>query len=284
MNPLQKKCLVASAGTHSLLLLILVLGSAFFVAQPVTRPTQVLKVIPSILVDDAMAGGGGDPNVAPSDDKIKGDVPIPLPPPQAPPKKEPPKKEKELPKEPPAETTKKTREPAAADAEPKKSTKPSISLADLKPVSPSTRAQRDADKARAAQAAADRALADQLGQTAQSLRSGFAQGTAVQVHGTGGPAYGNYESLVRARYDDAWLIAENVGDENTTTKVSVTIARDGDVIDAKIIQRSGNAAFDRTVQQALERVQFVAPFPAGPKDNKRTFIINFNLRGRKLAG
>src|SRR5437588_11991967 len=79
MNRLAKKCLVASVGTHSLLLLILIFGSAFFVSQDKTPSPPVLKAVPTRLIDNALAGGGGSPKVAPSDAQEKGAQVVPQP-------------------------------------------------------------------------------------------------------------------------------------------------------------------------------------------------------------
>ena len=51
MNRLQKKCVIATAGFHLLLLVILFVGPAFFCAEPKPDDTQVLDVIPANLVD-----------------------------------------------------------------------------------------------------------------------------------------------------------------------------------------------------------------------------------------
>ena len=57
MNRLQKKCLIATAGFHLLLVLILVFGSAFFTSHPKPDNTQLLDVIPANLIDAALSSG-----------------------------------------------------------------------------------------------------------------------------------------------------------------------------------------------------------------------------------
>ena len=57
MNRLQKKCVIATAGFHLLLLLILVFGSAFFSPRPKPDDTQLLDVIPANLIDAAFNSG-----------------------------------------------------------------------------------------------------------------------------------------------------------------------------------------------------------------------------------
>jgi hypothetical protein len=57
MNRLQKKCLIATAGFHLLLLVILLVGPAFFAPKPKVDETQVLDVIPANILDDALNSG-----------------------------------------------------------------------------------------------------------------------------------------------------------------------------------------------------------------------------------
>ena len=75
MNRLQKKCAIATAGIHLLLLTILVVGPAFFSPQPKATDTQVLDVIPANLIDAALNSGirGATPPAP---------APVVVPPPQ----------------------------------------------------------------------------------------------------------------------------------------------------------------------------------------------------------
>ncbi len=57
MNRLEKKCLIATAGFHLLLLVILFVGPAFFSSKPKPDDSQVLDVIPANLVDAAVSSG-----------------------------------------------------------------------------------------------------------------------------------------------------------------------------------------------------------------------------------
>ena len=63
-----------------------------------------------------------------------------------------------------------------------------------------------------------------------------------------------------------------------------TIANNGRVISARIIERSGDGGVDRSVQKTLDRVTEIAPFPDGSTDRERTYIINFNLKAKRLLG
>jgi len=67
--------------------------------------------------------------------------------------------------------------------------------------------------------------------------------------------------------------------------VEVVIARDGHIVSQRILTRSGNAAMDRSVQRALDKVKAsgLNPFPPGTRDDEKTFNIKFNLKSRKLT-
>ena len=57
MNRLQKKCVIVTAGIHLLLLLILIVGPAFFSPKPKDDDLQVLDVIPANLIDAPFNSG-----------------------------------------------------------------------------------------------------------------------------------------------------------------------------------------------------------------------------------
>src|SRR5712671_943640 len=72
MDTLQKRCFMASVGMHGFLALVLVFGSAFFVAHQPPRDYSSLRVIPSRFVDGP-SGGGGNPKLPDTNEKQKGD-------------------------------------------------------------------------------------------------------------------------------------------------------------------------------------------------------------------
>src|SRR6186713_412561 len=132
MDRLQKKCFVASCGMHVVLVLVVIFGAAFFSPDKKAPPVEDLKMIPSKLIDDALSGGGGNPKIAPSDAKIKGDTLDPVPPQPVKPQPEPPKPkviEKPQPKPPEPtppkiETPKPTVKTSVPKDPPKTTTKP----------------------------------------------------------------------------------------------------------------------------------------------------------------
>src|SRR5262245_1617797 len=92
MTRLEKKCFLASAALHGLLVVVLLFGAAFLGPSKEKPLINRMNVVPSRLVDAALSGGGGNPNLARTDEQVKGSTlnpadssPAPLPPPPKPP-------------------------------------------------------------------------------------------------------------------------------------------------------------------------------------------------------
>jgi len=79
-------------------------------------------------------------------------------------------------------------------------------------------------------------------------------------------------------YERAWKPLDSWPSHEHVTSASVTIARDGRVISARIVGSSGDVWMDKSVREALDRVRVVAPFENGVKEDHRTFIINFDSK------
>ena len=158
MNRLQKKCLLASSSLHGFALLLLVFGSAFFVAKEKPHTFSKLQFVPSKFVESALAGGGGNPNVARTDDVQKGLPTAPVQPPasptpvpptpqperiQPPPSKPEPVKPEPTPKR---EAPKPVETAKIKPADKPVPVKPRIDLSELKPIDRTATDKRKAQK------------------------------------------------------------------------------------------------------------------------------------------
>jgi TonB family protein len=265
MNRLQKKCVIITVGVHLLLLVILMVGPAFFSPRPKADDLQVLDVIPAILIDASYSSGVA--NAAPPP---PAPVAPPLPPPPVPvvvPPPEPPKVEKVEPVKSP--------EKLSPPDKPAK-TEPRKVLINPKLVT------RPAPKNSSAAAAAQQQRQAQAIRTAlRNLNTKLTSATTVDLPGNSSVAYANYATAVKSVYELAWILPGDVSD-NANTKVSVTIASDGTVISARIVSASDDAGLNASVQRTLERVRFIAPFPEGATEKERTYTINFNPQVKRL--
>ena len=129
-------------------------------------------------------------------------------------------------------------------------------------------------------------LESRLNSAYQSLSKNLSSGTTIEPLGPGGEPYADYGQVVKSYYDQAWIDPEDVSEDAATVKVKVVIGRDGSVNSDSIMKRSGVPALDKSVQNALDRVRLrgLPPFPEGAKESQRTYIINFNLKAKRLVG
>lgn len=292
MNRLQKKCLVASAGVHLLMALILFIGPGFISSRSKQDDMPILNFVPVKTVDELMSGGG-NPNAKPP-------APTPVQPPSQPQTQPPPQVIAPMPKpqpekvrepDPPKEIQPIKRE--ADSLEPAKDHKKieiSTTLVNRKRDTNTDKKAREEAQARQdakAEADARRRLARQIGRAADHIGSEMSDATSVEMPGPGGGGvpYANFLQNVKSVYANAWLLPDGVVDDEATTVASVTIARDGTVVSARITRLSGDSIVDRSVQATLDRVRSVgAPLPENSKDDQRTVTINFNVKAKRLLG
>src|SRR6266567_653208 len=97
MNRLQKKCFIASAGLHLLLVIILLIGPAFLGSREKAVTLQYIDIIPAKIIDAPFVGGG-NPNAKPPPPTPQVQTPViqpPAPQPLPPEKSSPPETVKE---------------------------------------------------------------------------------------------------------------------------------------------------------------------------------------------
>jgi colicin import membrane protein len=280
MSRLQKKCLIATAGTH-LLLVVLLFCSGFIKSQPQPDKTQLLDLIPPNVVEMA---------------ENRGTHSTPKPPEKLPEK--PPEKQPDPPKPP-----EKIKDPDPLPQPPEKN--PDVTLPPVKPkpqehkvevdlhkkvtITPKPNTPKDttaADEAkeqrRLEKERHDRAT--KLSQLADNLKNNLSSSTQVEIPLNSGAAAANYASVVRSVYEAAWHPPDDAANDEAVTKVSVTIARSGNVVESHIVTPSGDARVDASIRRMLDHVDFVHEFPEDMKDMQKTFIINFNLKSKRTSG
>jgi protein TonB len=271
MNRMQKKCVVASTGLHLLLVVILFIGPAFLSSNQESENRPLIDFIPLKTIDEALSGGG-NPNA-------RAQQPIAQPPAPQPQRVAP------QPVRQPAPTKPVEREPSPPKKQPAKDL-PDISLKKV--------TRREAGKpSKQKPAASSNVKASpqqtQLAKAAKdferNVRQGLSSSTTVELSGPGGGGvpYANFLDALRKRYTDAWLVPDGVTDDSATATASVTIARDGTVLNAHIIVPSGNALADQSVQAVLRRVTHAVPLPDGAEESQRTVTIKFNVKAKLLG-
>ena len=266
MNRLQKKCFIASAGFHLLLVVILFIGPAFLSSKSNSDDLPVIDYIPAKLIDAAFSNVG-TPNAKPPHPAAAAPVARsnPQPPTPKPPEPDPPKQVNKP----------STIDPESLEAshEPKK---PRIQINTTPAVD--TRERQLAD--------ARRRASELLGKAARSLSEDLSSSTSIEMPNgnSHGEAYASYAQVVKSIYEHAWLVPDDTASDDAITKATVTISNDGTVVSARIVGPSGDSVVDKSVQRTLDRVTFIAPFPDGAKEKQRTYTINFNLKAKRLLG
>ena len=278
MNRLIKKCVIATAGFHLLLLVILFVGPAFFNARQKPDDSQVLDVIPANLIDAQFNSGVKNAQPpAPTPIATPPTSPAPKPVIQPPPAPTPTLTErlekifKSDPVKPTPDLTpvekQNPKQPPKVDLHPVTRIAPKNSPA-IKPVDDSQQKLR----------------AQAFQNAARNLKNNLTPAMTVDMPGDSSAAYANYASVVKSIYEQAWVPPDDAANDEANTKVSVTIASDGTVITARVIGASGDSGVDASVQRTLDRVTFIAPFPPDTTDKERTYIINFNLKAKRMLG
>jgi TonB family protein len=120
---------------------------------------------------------------------------------------------------------------------------------------------------------------------ASNVRTRAGQTIAVELSGAGGgEAFTGYESAIFNAYFRAWSAPEDLADRLANVDAKIVVARDGSILSAEIVTRSGHRELDRSVDQALRLVTKLPPFPESAQDAERTFLIRFNLEAKLSTG
>ena len=293
MNRLQKKCLIATAGLHLLLVVILIVGPGFFRQTPKPDNTQILEFIPAIAVDTAANSGTKNaqpppPTPAPAQPMVEPPKPVVIP---TPPQPQPtPPAPAPAPTPPDTSLMDKVKdffkpEPAAPVPTPDDSPKPAehkkhtvnVDLTTVqrttveKPEKPHPHHKTDDSQQREAQQQAT-AVARAL----RAISENSSKATEVDMPGNSSASYANFGAIVVSVYHHAWRSPDNMSVATAVVRFTVTITRDGTVASAHIVNSSGDANVDDAVQRMLDRVSYIHPFPEDTKDKERTYTIDFD--------
>ncbi len=291
MNRTQKKCVLASAGAHLLLVVILIIGPAFGSSRRKPDEVPLLDFVPYKTVDALVSGGGYRDGRPPQMAPVPRTQP-PAPQPQAQPQPQPPEKQRDP--DPPKEAAKEADPPEkpveslVPSARPKRKPEVNMTLVKRKRSTDEAKTKAEARAREEARAYADsrRQIAREIGRLADRIGEETAGSTEIKLQGPGGGGvpYANFLQAVKTVYTDAWVVPDGVINDQATAVAAVTIARDGTVLRYRLVTRSGDSLVDHSVQATLERVKFAAPLPEDSKEQERTVTINFNVKAKQGIG
>lgn len=255
MNRYRLKCMVGSLTGHLILLILLLVSPAFMRPQEKPMPDlPPIDYVPDRLVDQALY--------------------VPPPPEPQPEITEPPPEENKTPviEEPPPEpepVPEKKPEPKPVPKEPEKP-----KWQPNKDIKVSARKFTSPQKSRVKQT--NPARQKQFDEAINSLRRGLSSRTEIS-YSFSGVAYANYAQEVLRRYREAWVPPSGNDVVEGMVQIEVVIRKDGVVLQSRIIKPSGQAPLNASVRRALDQVKTIAPFPAGAKENERTYKIKLYL-------
>ena len=275
---------MGTVGIHLLLFLILIVGPAFYNPQPKADNT-ILNVIPD--VTDAADSGVPDaqtppptpaPRIPPTAQQLQPPPPIPQPAPRVVQPAPTPTPQPETPT------------PSLLDKfrEMFKPAKPTVTP-DLTPVNKpakhqdsniqvNTQMTKRTDQKTTPKHNNNTSNAKAIDDTLKSLKSNLSSATKVEISGNSSASAANYATVVKSIYERAILanLPTEIAQNNENTRVRITVAKDGTVVSADIISKSGDSVWDDAVQRTLNQVTFIAPFPEGATDSERHYTIDFN--------
>jgi len=297
-----------SVGMHATLLGILVVSSAFR-SEPPPKDIPIIGTLVNVPVLDKEGAGGGSPQAPAPAPQPPQPAPAPAPRQQPAPAPVPVEKPQPVTHSHPLEDLEhfvqrviKQKEPdpepidKSLDGEeptPRHKHKDHVIHPDFTPVSADTPRHRvktsetgaSVESSAHAEARLRRQIAQALGQMATHVQTSGAAGTVVDMPGQGGgAAFVGYETVIYNAYFHAWITPDGVANKLASADVKIVVARDGSILSAEIINRSGESALDRSVERALRAVDHLIPFPAGTQDEERTFLIRFNLEAKEASG
>lgn len=170
--------------------------------------------------------------------------------------------------------------PKTAEEKPKHEHKINVDLTTVKRIDvPKTTPRRNQDDNREAQR-----RAEAIQSAVRNLQNNFTSSTKVDMPGTSSVSYASYASIIKTIYTREWTPPDNAANDEANIKVRITVSNDGTVISSEIVTPSGDSGVDDSVQRTLDRVTFIAPFPEGSTEKQKTFIINFNLKAKRMLG
>jgi TonB family protein len=282
MDRFAKKCVIASSIMHGSLVLLLIVGPAFLPSQETIEAKQIIDFIPFKTLETSMSGGGNP--------KVEQTLPSPVPPqtprrdepapaPTPPRREEPVKRDEPQPREPARAEPRPA--PKAEDTgwKPSEKIKPNLTL--------TTRGSTERTTTSTPDASRSNGRSQSIASAIDRISSGASSPVQIQEFrgpGGGGIPYAGFNDALISAYMRAWQISSELAKLNAKVVVSVTIRRDGTVVSSRIQKRSGNTELDDSVQNALDRVTKVGPFPDSVKDAQKVFWLEFDPQLKPMIG
>jgi colicin import membrane protein len=139
--------------------------------------------------------------------------------------------------------------------------------------------QRQQDQERERQREADRQRQAQEQAAADAARSAAAAAANAQAQGVEQQMVAQYAAIIRDLVSQAWSRSPDAKN-GMVAIVQIRLTPTGEIVSSQIVQGSGSAAFDRSVQQAVDRVGNISELQDMPTPIFERYFRNFNLEFR----
>ncbi len=115
----------------------------------------------------------------------------------------------------------------------------------------------------------------------EGLKKGLSGETTITTPGFdgSGEAWMGYGTWLKSFYEANWKRPSSLPVPVAYVGVSITVARDGQLVRFEVIERSGIRALDDSVKEVLQRYRTLRPLPEDTKVPERVFKIQFKLEG-----
>jgi TonB family protein len=309
MITMEQRCLMGSAAAHAGLVIALMVASLVATRRafdPAAMPPIELVSLEGVRITDGSGAGGGTPTPPPPAPPRNATRPVDPPVrPTSPPVQEAPKEPVRPPATPPApprveravqvsQDVKKAQDvdpslkgkskPETSKDSDKRSRRIEVAKAAKGPSAEDLAAEKAAAAAEAhrvaAQAAQER-WRKAVGGIHSKLSEQLSGETTITVPGPGGggEVWIGYATYLKSFYEVRWRRPSSLPAPVAYVGVSITVARDGRLLRAELLEKSGIRELDDSVNEVIQRYRRLEPLPPGAMDSERTFRIKFRLEG-----
>ena len=90
--------------------------------------------------------------------------------------------------------------------------------------------------------------------------------------------FGSYNTMIQDAFHGQWTQPQNISSNTLLARTRITIAPDGRIISARIVDQSPMPEMNNSVAKALQSVSRLRPLPRGIAKGNYTILIRFELK------
>ena len=90
--------------------------------------------------------------------------------------------------------------------------------------------------------------------------------------------FGSYNAMIQEAFHGQWQQPRNISSSTLLARTKITIAPDGRILSARIVDQSPMPEMNTSVERALQSVTRLRPLPRGMAKGNYTILIRFELK------